>query len=307
MRKIFLYSYFVLLLFSHQVLDNKLKYTLAINALCLQGSLTKQRLQYFVLLEKERRRSREDLVVPSAISTDREGCDEDSTLLTETSPLTIASDESKSTTTTNSSGRKKSTRRSPRQASIARLDAKRNKMRRGNDTQWLSWRQQPYWQAIPSAKVRQPAKRIFDWMRSMVSPMKQRDLWRAHCTVPLQVEMQVRVLRRKDPAREFQMNWRRCVLCMPKFVKWEHLVNSEVAIWKGWLVLPPLVSTSKVNSLGNLCGGRYDVNSLISFRLLTNWVLTMLGRNGQLTRTSSCDSMMWSLISLRLVFALTKR
>jgi hypothetical protein len=99
----------------------------------LQGSLTKQRLQYFVSLEKERRRSREGmLVVPSAISTSfREGDEEDSTLITETSPLTIATtdDDSKrasTTTTTNSSGcwKRKSTRRSPRQASIARLDAK---------------------------------------------------------------------------------------------------------------------------------------------------------------------------------------
>jgi hypothetical protein len=125
MRKIFLYSHFVLLIFS-QVLDNGLKYHLAINALCLQGSLTKQRLQYFVSLERERRRSRDKgMVVPSSISTYREDCDEeDSTLLTETSPLTIVTDKSKSTSTTNCSGRRKSTRRSPRQASIARLDAK---------------------------------------------------------------------------------------------------------------------------------------------------------------------------------------
>ncbi|KAI2505601.1 hypothetical protein MHU86_8843 [Fragilaria crotonensis] len=100
------------------VLDNRLKYHLAINALCLQGSLTKQRLQYFVSLERERRRSRGDMVVPSAISTKRKGHDEeDSTLLTETSPLTTATNESKtSTNTTNSSEcwKRKSTSRSPR-------------------------------------------------------------------------------------------------------------------------------------------------------------------------------------------------
>ena len=67
------------------------------------------------------------MVVPSAISTNREGHDEeDSTLLMETSPLTTATNESKSTNTTNSSEcwKRKSTRRSPRQASIARLHAK---------------------------------------------------------------------------------------------------------------------------------------------------------------------------------------
>jgi hypothetical protein len=67
------------------------------------------------------------MVVPSAISTNREGRnEEDSTLLTETSPLTMATNESKSTSTTNSSEcwKRKSTRRSPRQASIARLHAK---------------------------------------------------------------------------------------------------------------------------------------------------------------------------------------
>ena len=125
MSEIFLYSHFVLLIFS-QVLDNGLKFHLAINALCLQGSLTKLRLQYFVSLEKERRRSRGGMAVPSAISTHREGDEEDSTLQTETSPLTMATDESKSTNTTNSSvcQRRKSTRRSSRQVSIARLHAK---------------------------------------------------------------------------------------------------------------------------------------------------------------------------------------
>ena len=43
LSEIFLYSHFVLLIFS-QVLDSNLKYHLAINAICLQGSLTKQRL-----------------------------------------------------------------------------------------------------------------------------------------------------------------------------------------------------------------------------------------------------------------------
>ena len=67
------------------------------------------------------------MVVPSAINTkNREGNEEDSTLFSETSPLTIATDESKSTTTTNSSKcwKRKSTRGSPLQASIARLHAK---------------------------------------------------------------------------------------------------------------------------------------------------------------------------------------
>ena len=74
-----------------------------------------------------------------------------------------------------------------------------------------------------------------------------------------------------------------------KFAMWVLLVNSEVAKWKGWLMMPvsPLAPNLKVSSLRNLCGGRYRMNCLNSFRLLTNWVLTMLGRSGLLTRTSS--------------------
>ena len=163
--KIFRYSHFVLLIFS-QVLDNGLKCHLAINALFWEGSLTKQHLQYFVSLEKGKRRSRGGMVVPRDISTYREGDEEDSMLLTETSPLTMATNESKSTNTTNSPGcwRRKSTRKSPRQVSIARLHAKtkQDAEGRGNGSQRLSRRQQQYWQLIPSAEVRQPMKQFFD-------------------------------------------------------------------------------------------------------------------------------------------------
>ncbi|KAI2507438.1 hypothetical protein MHU86_6930 [Fragilaria crotonensis] len=95
------------------------------------------------------------MVVPSAISTNREGRnEEDSTLLTETSPLTMATNESKSTSTTNSSEcwKRKSTRRSPRQASIARLHAKTKQDAARNDTQRLSRRQRQYLRLIPSAE-----------------------------------------------------------------------------------------------------------------------------------------------------------
>ena len=124
--KSFFYSHFVLLLFLPQVLDNRLQYSHAINALCLQGSLTKQRLHYFVSLERERRIKNS---VPDVISTSTNTTRDDSTQHTETSPLTITTDAgSKSTSTTTSSGfgspRRRKSRRSPRQASIARLDAK---------------------------------------------------------------------------------------------------------------------------------------------------------------------------------------
>ena len=127
--KSFFYSHFVLLLFSPQVLDNRLQYSHAINALCLQGSLTKQRLHYFVSLERERRIKNS---VPDVISTSTNTTRDDSTLHTETSPLTITTDaRSRSTTSTTTSTsssigspRRRKSRRSLRQASIARLDAK---------------------------------------------------------------------------------------------------------------------------------------------------------------------------------------
>ena len=133
------YTKYVLINFS-QVIDKELPYEMAISACKLTGIINPHALAYRV--RKERKRKSEELwPIPPAlegftvVTTLMEDDDDKETATTgEVSPLTGATDASElsgaastttgATTTLNSSRVRKKSRRSPRQAGEARLDAK---------------------------------------------------------------------------------------------------------------------------------------------------------------------------------------
>ena len=133
------YTKYVLINFS-QVIDKELPYKMAISACELTGIINPHALSYHVRKERKRK-SEESRPIPPAlegftvVTTLMEEDDDEATATTgEVSPLTEATDASElsgaastttgATTTLNSGRVKKKSRRSPRQAGEARLDAK---------------------------------------------------------------------------------------------------------------------------------------------------------------------------------------